>query len=321
MEGEFVLPEELVREELKLKRVRDPVTNRVTPYHGLFDAGDAKELASAAAAGNTMLVHFVFGSSIQTDPGVPRVCRLSLPRLCLVSFAKREICRQAANGVYPSFLQLSWPETGEVLKDSHVATGDAGAPAQGVVEAGSQRTLASYGVDHNSVLKLDVVEGCLFEAIEYTDSITGSPEDATGRATATAAAANIAGNLVAAAEGGPAVHQASRRAHENPGLARIAHSTQEVQRRRRWTREEEFALLKGMQKHRGTLWKEILEDAEFKAILRGRTGGNLKDKWANLEKAAEQDFKKMKGDASEDKDLQRLVLEVMAALGKYISEW
>ncbi|GIL62289.1 hypothetical protein Vafri_16576 [Volvox africanus] len=321
MEAETVLPEDLVREELKLKRVRDPVTNRVTPYHGLFDAGDAQELASAAAAGNTMLVHLEFGNSIQTDPGVPRVCRLSLPRLCLVSFAKREICRQAANGVYPSFLQLSWPETGEVLKDSDVATGDAGAPAPGVVEAGSQRTLASYGVDHNSVLTLDVVEGCIFEAINYTDSIAPSPEDATGRAATTAPTANTEGNLIVAPEGVPIVHQATRRAHENPGLARMAHSTQEVQRRRRWTREEEFALLKGMQKHKGTLWKEILEDPEFKATLRGRTGVNLKDKWINLEKAAEQDFKKMKGDASEDKELQRMVLEVRAALGKYISEW
>ncbi|GIL85528.1 hypothetical protein Vretimale_13388 [Volvox reticuliferus] len=263
-----------------------------------------------------MLVHFEFGSSIQTDPGVPRVCRLVLPRLCLVSFAKREICRQAANGVYPSFLQLSWPETGEVLKDSDAATGGAGAPAQMAAEASIQRTLISYGVDHNSILKLDVVEGCIFEAIEYTGPVTPSPEIATVKAVATAATKNTGELSVAAAKGDLVVYKAARRAHRNAGSARMAHRIQDVQRRRRWTREEELALLRGMQKHKGTLWKEILEDAEFKATLRGRTGVNLKDKWANLEKAAEQDFKKMKGDASEDKELQRLVLEVRTALGK-----
>ena len=55
--------------------------------------------------------------------------------------------------------------------------------------------------------------------------------------------------------------------------------------RRKWTLDEEEAVVQGVQIH-GHNWSHILDDPKFSNRLRGRTNVNIKDKWRNLEKAA-----------------------------------
>ncbi|EFJ53234.1 hypothetical protein VOLCADRAFT_86314 [Volvox carteri f. nagariensis] len=305
---------------------------------------------------------------------------LALPRLCLVSFAKRAICRQICPGMYPSFIRLSWPDTGEVLEDK-----DAGAPARAETQASCQRTLASYDVGHQSVLQLDIVvgrlhavtalricaivepytsyellavpecrglhEGNTFEAIDYRDLAT------VGTTTPTAAVAATEKRESPTGRGRQLVAQRALRViGANAQQTRNAPRHQTAQARRAWTREEELqgndpscwrlkelqgnlcalvasqvvlfngrclepgmqtvALLKGMKKYNGTAWKAILDDPEFAETLSRRTGVNLKDRWVNLEKAADRNFQNMKMKVAEDAELHDLVQQILAGLGK-----
>lgn len=77
-----------------------------------------------------------------------------------MSFAKRVLCRLICPGLNPSFIQLSRPETGELLEEKSEARHGTGALVGDVALAGPlERTLASYDVGHNSVLQLEIVVG------------------------------------------------------------------------------------------------------------------------------------------------------------------
>ncbi|GLC37393.1 hypothetical protein PLESTM_000578800 [Pleodorina starrii] len=334
-----VVDEDVVRDWRRLIRVFDARTNRPLPFHTYYDAGDAQELEAAVAADNTMVVHLEFGSSIKTDPAVPRTCRLCLPRLCLVSFAKRAVGRQLCPGLYPSFIRLSRPDTGEVLEDVGSATGGNGARTGEAGLAGTKRTLASYDIGDQSVLRLDIVEGSIFEAIDYSDLANTDavgPRQAgpaagpaaaaatTAAAAAAAAPAVTADAAAAAAQGNsPAAREVQMDARRAPAAAggnvrppQQALRPHKVQSRREWTREETIALLEGIIKFKGGKWKQILEHPDFADTLSGRNGVNLKDRLVTLEKAAERNFQNMKHKATEDTELINLTREALRVLRK-----
>ena len=55
--------------------------------------------------------------------------------------------------------------------------------------------------------------------------------------------------------------------------------------RRRWSLEEEEALIKAVKRHGKGNWSQMLQDIRFKILLdNGRTNENLKDKFRNLSK-------------------------------------
>ncbi|CAF2212275.1 hypothetical protein BRARA_H00094 [Brassica rapa] len=52
--------------------------------------------------------------------------------------------------------------------------------------------------------------------------------------------------------------------------------------RRKWSAEEEEALLAGICKYGPGKWSYIINDPEFRAQLSNRTNIDLKDKWRNM---------------------------------------
>ncbi|XP_058186394.1 telomere repeat-binding factor 2 isoform X3 [Rhododendron vialii] len=54
----------------------------------------------------------------------------------------------------------------------------------------------------------------------------------------------------------------------------------------KWTSEEEAALKAGVAKHGPGKWSAILKDPEFRSILHSRSNVDLKDKWRNVNVAA-----------------------------------
>ncbi|KAI8534800.1 hypothetical protein RHMOL_Rhmol10G0125100 [Rhododendron molle] len=54
----------------------------------------------------------------------------------------------------------------------------------------------------------------------------------------------------------------------------------------KWTSEEEAALKAGVAKHGPGKWSAILKDPEFRSVLHSRSNVDLKDKWRNVNVAA-----------------------------------
>lgn len=54
----------------------------------------------------------------------------------------------------------------------------------------------------------------------------------------------------------------------------------------KWTSEEEAALKAGVAKHGAGKWSAILKDPEFRSVLHSRSNVDLKDKWRNVNVAA-----------------------------------
>ncbi|PNH08341.1 hypothetical protein TSOC_005080 [Tetrabaena socialis] len=249
---------------------------------------------------------------------------MRLPRTCTVIFAKRDICRHVGKRLYPSFLRLSWPETGEVLADKE------------------EQTLMSYGVGHNDTLRLDLVVGDVLEALETWTQPRGPslnhqaagleqaeappyapaagaaparPTAAAAQAPAAPAAAAAASPLAAAQPGAIALvshaallpeqqpPQPQPRAGAGPGFNRCA--------KQHWFRPETMALLNGLIKYRSTTYQWILTDPEFAPYLEGRTGVNMKDRWLTLVKMAQTDFKVTRGWASKDSELKAKIREAI----------
>lgn len=70
------------------------------------------------------------------------------------------------------------------------------------------------------------------------------------------------------------------------GRKKTAGATVETGGRRRWSLEEEEALIKGYARYRNhkDIWSKIMSDPDFNEILRYRDNVALKDKWRNLSK-------------------------------------
>ncbi|KAG2502230.1 hypothetical protein HYH03_000716 [Edaphochlamys debaryana] len=129
--------------------------NRPVLYHAYFDAGDAAVISAAVANNNMITLRIDLGDSIPRAPDVPGSMYVRVPRIATVGLVRRIIVNDVlGKKVYPSFIRLTNPASGEPLED--LRPGD----------VREERTLASYGVQSRSILQMDIVEGDLLEALK-----------------------------------------------------------------------------------------------------------------------------------------------------------